>query len=213
MRFFVFVGWFVVSVFVLCFTGIALSYFSFDLQHHFLQAKQEFISDAVWLTAFYMHLFFGTLAILTGLLLFMPKIIAYRSGLHRKLGRLYILSILVFSAPTGLYLAFFAEGGPWGTLGYILMTTVWALPTYIAFVKIIRGDVAGHYNWMIRSYCIGLSGITLRLLTPVGSHYMGFDYETNFILSAYVPWILHVFLAEALVYMNRNKVKQFKFKL
>jgi Predicted membrane protein (DUF2306) len=198
-----------VTIFLaLCLAGIALSYFDFDLTKHFLGSKQEMVGNGIWLGAFYVHLLFGAIATLVAIPLFFSKLIPFKATLHKQLGKLYIGSILFVSGPTGLYLAFFAEGGQLATIGFILMAMAWMITTYIAFQRIIQGDLQGHYNWMIRSYSMTLSGITLRILTPIGSRYFELDYDTNFILSAYIPWIFNLLLGELLVALNKKRFDQ-----
>lgn len=208
MKVLFYTGWFVVIFLALCLAGIALSYFDFDLTKHFLGSKQEMVGNGIWLGAFYLHLLFGSIATLVAIPLFFSKLIPFKATLHKHLGKLYIGAILFVSGPTGLYLSFFAEGGQFATIGFILMSMAWMIPTYVAFQRIIQGDLQGHYNWIIRSYSMTLSGITLRLLTPIGSRYFEFDYETNFILSAYVPWIIHLLLGELLVLLNKKRFHQ-----
>ena len=208
MRSLFYISWFVVIVLACCLAGIALSYFDFDTTKSFLGAKQDLIHQPIWLVAFYVHLLFGAIATLVGIPLFFSRLIAFRSGLHKQLGKIYILSILLLGGPTGLYLAFFAEGGSIATIGFICMSMAWMIPTYMAFAKIIKGDVQGHYNWIIRSYCMTLSGISLRLFTPLGSHYFEFDEQTNFILSAYIPWLFNLLLGEVIVLLNRKRFLQ-----
>ena len=120
------------------------------------------------------------------------------------MGKLYVISILLVSGPTGLYLAFFAEGGSFATLGFILMALIWMGCTYMAFHTIVNGEVVRHKNWMIRSYCMTMSGVTLRIFTPIGSEYL--DYETNFIVSAYLPWVINLIIGEILVFINKSKI-------
>ena len=104
-------AWLIVIYFALYLASIALSYFNFDLQYGFLKAKQHMLSNQLWVVFFFVHLFFGALATLCGWPLFFSKLIAFRSKTHQRLGQLYVYSILFFTGPTGLYLAFFAEGG------------------------------------------------------------------------------------------------------
>lgn len=205
MRVLFYTSWFVVIFLAVCLAGIALSYFDFDLTKSFLGSKQAMIGNKIWLGAFYLHLFFGAIVTLVAIPLFFSKIISFKAKLHKQLGKVYIGSILFVSGPTGLYLAFFAEGGQFATIGFILMSMAWMIPTYIAFQRIIKGDVQGHYNWMIRSYAMTLSGVTLRLFTPIASRYFNFDYETTFILSAYIPWIINLLLGEVLVLLNKKR--------
>lgn len=208
MKVLFYTSWFFVVFLALCLAGIALSYFDFDLTKHFLGSKQEMVRNGIWLGAFYVHLLFGAIATLVAIPLFFSKLIPFKAALHKHLGKVYIGSILFVSGPTGLYLAFFAEGGQFATIGFILMSAAWMIPTYMAFQRIIQGDVQGHYNWIIRSYAMTLSGVTLRLLTPIGSRYFEFDYETNFILSAYIPWMFNLLVGEMLVLLNKKRFHQ-----
>lgn len=201
-------SWFIAIFLALCLAGIALSYFDFDLTKHFLGSKQEMVGNVIWLGAFYLHLLFGATVTLIAIPLFFSKLIPFKAKLHKQLGKIYIGSILFVSGPTGLYLAFFAEGGQFATIGFILMSMAWMIPTYIAFQRIIKGDVQGHYNWMIRSYCMTLSGVTLRIFTPIGSLYLGLDYDTSFILSAFIPWIFNLLIGELLVVLNKKRFQQ-----
>lgn len=194
----------------ICLAGIALSYFDFDLTKHFLGSKQAMIGNRIWLIAFYLHLLFGSIVTLIGIPLFFSKLIPFKAKLHKHLGKIYIGSILFVSGPTGLYLAFFAEGGQYATIGFILMSMAWMIPTYIAFQRIIKGDIQGHYNWVIRSYCMTLSGVTLRLLTPIATRFFEIDYQTSFVLSAYVPWMLNLLIGEVLVLMNNKRFHNLK---
>jgi len=200
-----YISWFIVIFLAVCLAGIALSYFDFDLTRSFLGSKQEMVGNKIWLVAFYLHLFFGAIVTLIAIPLFFSKLIPFKAKLHKHLGKVYIGSILFISGPTGLYLAFFAEGGQFATIGFILMSMAWMIPTYIAFQRIIKGDVQGHYNWMIRSYAMTLSGVTLRLLTPIASRYLNFDYDTTFIVSAYAPWIINLLIGEILVFINKKR--------
>ena len=194
----------------ICLAGIALSYFDFDLTKHFLGSKQAIVENRIWLGAVYLHLLFGSIVTLIGIPLFFSKLIPFKAKLHKHLGKIYIGSILFVSGPTGLYLAFFAEGGQYATIGFILMSMAWMIPTYIAFQRIIKGDVQGHYNWVIRSYCMTLSGVTLRLLTPIATRFFEIDYQTSFVLSAYIPWMLNLLIGEVLVLMNNKRFHTLK---
>ncbi|MCP4437339.1 MAG: DUF2306 domain-containing protein [Aureispira sp.] len=196
--------WLFIIFFALKLSAIALSYFSFDMNYHFLKAKQDMLDNKLWVSFFYIHLFFGVIATLGGLVLFLPKLINYNSKLHKNVGKAYVIAILFFTGPTGLYLSFSAEGGQWASLGFIMMSTAWMIPTYIAYKKIIQKDIKAHYRWMIRSYSMTLSGVTLRIMTPIGSLFVGFEEDTNFIISSFV-WIFNVILGEVILLTSTKK--------
>ena len=198
--------WLIVIYFALKLVAISLGYFSFDFNYDFLRQKRHMLGNKLWVLAFFIHLFFGITAVLSGLPLFFKRLIHFRSAGHRWIGRVYIFSILGLTGPTGLYLSIYAEGGIWASIGFASMSIAWIIPTLIAYLKVRNKDYTGHYKWIIRSFSMTLSGVTLRLFTPIGAHYLGFDYETNFIVSSYV-WILNVILGEIILFFNKERIK------
>lgn len=200
-------GWSIVIFFSLCLVAIALSYFTFDLNFHFLKSKQDMLDNRVWLGAFYVHLFFGVTAILSGLPLFFGKLISYTSKQHKALGKTYVISILLLTGPTGFYLAFFAEGGSWASIGFMMMSLAWMWPTYLAFRYAVKKDFVAHNKWMIRSMAMTLSGVTLRLFTPIGSYVLGFDEQTNFVITAYAPWLFNIMIGEVILLASKKQIK------
>jgi len=196
--------WLIVIFFALYLASIALSYFSFDMNYGFLKAKQDMLSNKLWIVFFFVHLFFGAIATSIGWVLFFKKLVHFKSAWHKRIGKVYIYSILLFTGPTGLYLAFFAEGGKWATLGFVLMSVAWMLPTYMAFYFIMNKNLKEHYRWIIRSYCMTLSGVTLRLFMPFGARVVEWDEETTFVLSSYI-WIFNVILGEIILLCNKKQ--------
>lgn len=185
---------------------IAASYFHFDTDYHFLQAKKQFLQNRLWLSTFYVHLASGIVAVLSGFPLFFEKIVKFRSKSHRVLGKIYVLSILILSGPTGFYLAFFTEDGPLASVGFILMSTIWMMITFIAVNYAVTENLQQHRVWMIRSYFFTLSGVTLRLYTPFGSSVLGLEYDLNFIISSFLPWIFNLCLAELVIFNVKEKM-------
>ncbi len=196
--------WLMVIYFALYLSAIALSYFSFDMNFGFLKAKQDMLSNKLWVVFFFVHLFFGATATMTGWPLFFKRLVAFKSDWHKRIGKVYIYSILLFTGPTGVYLSFFAEGGHWATVGFLLMSMAWMFPTYMAFYFIINKNLKQHYRWIIRSYCMTLSGVTLRLFMPFGAKVVQWEEETTFIISSYV-FILNIILGEIILLFNKKQ--------
>lgn len=169
------------------------------------------ISNKIWLTAFYIHLAFGIVAVVSGIVLFFNKIVPFKSKWHKWLGKMYVIAILFFTGPTGFYLSFQAEGGAVATVGFLFMSFFWMYLTYRAFVEIaVKKNIHGHYKWMIRSYCFTLSGVTLRLLTPFGTNVLDLDPYLNFQLVAFLPWMINLVIGEIIIAINREKINNFK---
>ena len=198
--------WLVVVAGGLLLVSIALPYFSFETDYDFLLAKQDMLQNTLWRIAFYVHLASGTISILIGLLLFMPRLVMPSSNLHKSLGKIYVVAILYFGAPTGLYLGFYAEAGMWASIGFVGMSLAWAIPTLLAVETIRKGEVEEHYKWMVRSLSLTLAGVTLRLMTPIGIHLLEWDYNTNFIVTAYIPWMLNWGIAELVILSKKTHI-------
>lgn len=208
--------WGVVVLLAIRLAAIAAAYFTFESDYEFLTTKQDLLHNLTWKIAFYAHLAGGIVAVLTGTACFFTNLIEPSSSGHKVLGKIYFISIMFVGGPTGLYLGFYAEAGYLATIGFIGMSTAWMLPTFISVYKITKGDVAGHHKWMIRSYSLTLAGVTLRIMTPLGIHFLGWSYDTTFIVTAYIPWMFNWSLAEIVIYVKRDSImelaKQYKLK-
>ena len=167
--------WIIVVLLAIRLVAIALAYFSFDTDYEFLLLKQDLLHNMTWKIAFYAHLVGGSIAVLTGLVLFFTKWIEPSSKTHKALGKIYFIAIMFIGGPTGLYLGFYAEAGYLATIGFIGMSVAWMFPTFMSVAKITKGDIEGHHKWIIRSYSMTLAGVTLRILTPLGIHLFGWS--------------------------------------
>jgi uncharacterized membrane protein len=184
------------SVLLFCMTFM---YFNFRPDVNFLLTKQDIVFDPIWRTAFYIHITGGMLALITGPINFIKKIRQYNLGLHRLIGKIYITSILLIAAPTGCYMAFYANGGIYSTLGFLLMSILWFYTTFMAITTIRKKKVEEHIKWMVRSYAMTFAAVTLRLLVPIMS--MGFNMEhiTIIVATAWISWIINLIVAESLI--------------
>lgn len=205
--------WAIVAVLAFNLVLIAAKYMTFDTDYNFLNIKQQMLGNPIWVTSFYIHLLFGIVCVITGFVLFFSRLVRFRSNRHKQIGKIYLVSILFFTGPTGFYLSFFAEGGAPASIGFLLMSGMWMFLTYMALHKILKKDIEGHYKWMIRSYCFTLSGITLRLMTPLFLYVFKWDIQTSFVMTAYAPWIFNLLLGEAIIYFNRNQIKNLNLLL
>jgi len=199
--------WIIVVLLGIRLVAIALAYFSFESDYEFLLLKQDLLHNITWKVAFYAHLAGGSAAVLTGTALFFTKWIKPSSKPHKILGKIYFISIMFVGGPTGLYLGFYAEAGYLATIGFIGMSTAWMLPTFVSVYKISKGDVIGHHKWIIRSYSMTLAGVTLRIMTPLGIYFLGWSYDTTFIITAYVPWMFNLGIAELVIFAKRNSIE------
>ena len=98
------------------------------------------LESDLYLPAFYTHIFLGGLALLTGFSQFYPKLRRKRLGLHRTLGKIYILAVLL-SGIAALGIAYFASGGWIPALGFAALAVLWLYTTASAYNAIRNGWV------------------------------------------------------------------------
>lgn len=140
------------------------------------------------------HFLGGAVAIVAGALQFSASLRLRHRGLHRWLGRFYVLAI-VFSGVAGLILAVNSIGGLYVASGFGLMAIFWLATTLNAYRLIRIGNVKSHQNWMVRSYAVTLAGLTLRLYLGV-SVILGIKFFDAYPVLAWICWVPNLLLAE-----------------
>ncbi|MCH2234647.1 MAG: DUF2306 domain-containing protein [Crocinitomicaceae bacterium] len=189
--------WAVIAFCSLFLAYITALYFSFDTNLNFLNVKQSLISNNFWMTSFYIHVGTGILVMLIGPFQFLKWLRNKYLEVHRIIGRIYVFTILGFAAPTGLIMAFYAEGGLWSTIGFSLMSITWFLTTYLAVVAAKNKKIRSHEKWMYRSYAMSFSAVTLRLLVPAMS-IPNFGFSDHFVVvsTAWISWLINLIIIE-----------------
>jgi uncharacterized membrane protein len=182
--------------------SIAVMYFSFRPDINFLRVKQAFVNDTLWRTSFYVHISGGILAIVAGPLQFLKWIRKRNVKVHRTIGKVYVVAILVIGAPAGFYMALFANGGPWASTGFAVMAMLWFYTTWTAYRFIRVHDLREHRRWMIRSYALTFSAVTLRLWVPLCSIWLHMNHDSIIVLSAWTSWGINLVLAELFLLLD-----------
>ena len=140
---------------------------------------------------FYAHTFGGGIALIVVLAQFW---LAKRSTtLHRIVGRVYVMAILVSSAG-GYYMAWNAYGGWISTIGLSLLATLWWTFTVAGVFYAKKGDLKRHRRWMIRSAALTLAAITLRVMSPF--LYAAFDVMTAQQIVYWLCWTFNLLIAQ-----------------
>lgn len=171
-------------------------------QNGLLAGKGDLTSSTTYMTAFYMHIFGGGIALLAGWPQFHAGLRNRRLALHRNLGKVYLISILGAGAPAGLYIAFFADGLLTGKVGFIMLAIVWGAFTATAYAKARAKDFQEHKRWMIRSYAITFAAVTLRIWLPLFSGALGYGFQEAYPMIAWLCWVPNLFVAELIVRKN-----------
>ncbi len=189
---------------------IVLPYHTLQTDIGFLQLKQAVIHIDVWRIAFFTHVFTSMFVLAAGFSQFSKKLLKQKPTLHRRLGYLYVINILFVTGPAGLIMSFYANGGPSSIAGFIFLSVLWILSTAIALYKAIKKDFIGHRAFMIRSFALTLSAITLRMWKVLFAEFTDIAPMDRYRIIAWLGWGLNLIIAEIIIY---NKAKKNTNKL
>lgn len=136
---------------------------------HFLQLTPEALGKYFTLRwVLIAHITAGGGALIMGIVQFWPKLRNYSWRLHRVIGLLYLLAIVV-SSICAMILAFTtAYKVNWAyAFSLQVWVTVWMSSTAIAYYMAIKKQFKLHKEWMMRSYIVTLafiiSGLAVKL--------------------------------------------------
>ena len=136
--------------------------------------------------AFILHISLAPIALAVGSIQFFASI-RRRKALHRWLGRVYGVSILI-SGSAGVVVALNAAGGLSAQLGFALLALAWVFTTANAVRHAMARRIGKHRRWMIYSFALTFAGVTLRLYL-FGFIAAGLSYTEA---SAYLAWLCWV---------------------
>ena len=164
-----------------------------------LSGKGNLTESFSYMFAFYAHIFGGAVALLTGWPQFRRKWRQANISTHRLLGKIYLTAILIFSAPSGLIIAYFAQGSIPSQFGFSFLAILWWYSSFRAFTEIRSGRIEGHKEWMIRSYALSFAAVTLRIYLPLFTGGFGWDFEPSYQAIAWLCWVPNLIFAEWLI--------------
>lgn len=151
------------------------------------------------------HAVGASCAPLIGLLQLSTRLRRRWRGMHRWLGRFYLVVCVGLGGTAGLWLAFFAYGGTVARVGLGLIAVLWFGTSSMAYLAIRAGDVQGHREWMWRSVAVALGGITLRVYLPVLVA-SGVSFLVAYRIVTWASWVPNLLVAEWLVRRSRPKL-------
>jgi uncharacterized membrane protein len=118
-------------------------------------------------------------------------------GLHRWMGRGYVVAVAVGGC-SALALARVSMEGFVTHVGFGLLAVLWLASTLQAYLRIRASDQAGHRRWMIRSYSLTLAAVTLRIYLPL-SQLAGIPFAEAYQAVAWACWVPNLVVTEWLV--------------
>jgi len=145
-----------------------------------------------------LHIAGGMGALLAGPWQFSEKLRTRALNFHRWLGRFYLLEVALGSIG-GFAMATVSEEG-WPThLGFGALAVLWFFTGLQAYLKVRRGDIAAHRQWMIRNFALSLAAVTLRNWMPLMLFALHWPFRTTYIAVSWLCWVPNLLIAEWLV--------------
>ena len=168
----------------------------FGASHYFLHRPSGHFGDHYFLLL--AHILGGTGALLIGPWQFSRRLRLRQPSLHRWLGRIYLGSVALGSA-AGFSLAIFSEEG-WPThVGFGLLAIFWFFTGWMAYRRILAGDLAAHRRWMIRNFSLSLAAVTLRLYLVPLLVFAHWSFPRAYIFVCWMCWVPNILVAEWIV--------------
>lgn len=148
------------------------------------------------------HVAGAVTALLVGPLQFLPGLRRRAPALHVWIGRSYIFACLI-GGVAALFLAAGASTGPVSTAGFGLLGVLWIFSTTRGWWLAAHRRVVAHRDWMIRSFALTLSAVTLRLYLAVvvATPFASFDDAYRAI--SFLCWVPNLLTAELFIRVSR----------
>lgn len=178
---------------------LTVSYMAFRDDVEFLRFKQDYIHNPVWKTAFYVHVFTAIIALLAGFTQFSADFLKRYKKLHRLIGRLYAWDILAVNFPAGMIMAIYANGHLPSKIAFVILDCLWFWFTYKAVIAARQKRFTEHKQYMIRSYSLTFSAITLRMWKLILSNSFTIDPVTLYMIDAWLGFVPNLLLAEWII--------------
>lgn len=182
-----------------------MAYIPYNTDVGFLRIKQQYIGIDHWRVAFFIHVYASMWVLFAGFTQFSKKLMRTNPKLHRIMGYIYITDILLITGPAGLVMGFYANGGLFSRIAFVSLATLWISFTALALIRARQGDFKAHRNFMIRSYALTLSAITLRAWKYGITNTVELPPMDVYRAVAWLGWVVNLGVAEYLIYRLRKK--------
>lgn len=160
------------------------------------------MEDKPWNYVLYTHILTAAAAIMLGPFQFLKKKRnPRRLTVHRKLGMVYVISILT-SGLSGIYLSFYAFGGLLSKFGFLALSISWLITTYFAYYYIRKKQIILHREWMYRSYAITLVAVTFRIWSAVIGYSLD-NFTIGYVWAIWIGLIGNILAAE--IWIRRKR--------
>jgi hypothetical protein len=193
------------AYFTVLMVRITVVYIPVQTDVAFLQIKQQYIHIQHWFVSFYIHVYTSLFALVAGFTQFWRWLLRHHKKWHRALGYVYIITVVFVSGPASLVMGWYANGGLGSRIAFLLLGLLWIGFTAVAWQKAMAKDFVAHRNWMIRSYALTLSAISLRAWKVLIVYLFEPGPMEAYRIVAWLGWVGNWAVAEYIIYRRRIK--------
>ncbi len=168
-----------------------------DFNSDFLRGREDhFFGPYQW--AFYWHIASGPVSLVLGLLLIRERFRLRFPKWHRVLGRIQVAIVLFLVAPSGLWMAWYADAGPIAAASFATLAFSTGVCAALGFRSAVQRRFAVHRRWMMRCFLLLCSAVVLRVIGGVSS-VTGIHADWFDPLASWTCWILPLTVYEGLL--------------
>lgn len=179
---------------------LSYPYTSFREDAGFLRTKQAIYYITYWRISFYTHVFTSILVLVAGFTQFSGYILRRYPRLHRVMGYVYVVTVVVVSGPAAWIMGTYANGGLPARTSFVLLSTLWISFTGLSWWYAVRRRFLLHGAFMYRSYALTLSALTLRAYTYGFEVFNVHAYPREiYVTTAWLSWVPNLLVAEWLI--------------
>ncbi|MGD9561581.1 MAG: DUF2306 domain-containing protein [Pyrinomonadaceae bacterium] len=196
------------AFFIWLMARITAEYIPYETDVGFLRIKQEYIDIDHWRIAFFVHVYTSIWVLLAGFTQFSSTIRTYYPKVHRAFGYVYAADILLITGPASLLMGVYANGGIFSKIAFVTLAIGWIYFTAMAVAKARRGDYDAHRNFMIRSFALTLSALTLRAWKwGINNTVDGLPPMDVYRAVAWLGWVPNLLFAEVMIWRYKYRAR------
>ena len=141
----------------------------------------------------YLHIFASLIALAIGPFQFNEKFRLNKIQVHRLLGKIYLISVLI-GGLSGLYMSQYSFGGMISHSGFFTLAILWLATGYKAYHSIKNKNVKAHQYWMLINFALTFAAVTLRTGLGIGFA-SGTPFEVFYPYLAWLCWVPNLLVA------------------
>lgn len=179
-------------------------YFPPNFDSLFLQGR-EATFNGTYRAAFYIHIVSAPVVLFNGLILMSEFVRRRHRALHRCLGRVQVIVLLLLVLPSSVVMSRHAFAGWSAGLSFLVLSATTAVCAIAGIVNARRRRYDQHRRWMLRCYVLICSAVTLRLMSGIAGLVEVSSAEVAYIVATWSSWLLPLAATEIGLRLRANR--------